>query len=73
MADEPLGTGLDVTVSDALYRRIASMDRKEKVLAGWRGCTEGFALPPARAAGVLDELVADRGFEDLHPVAWRPR
>jgi hypothetical protein len=56
-------------VSDALYRRIATMDRKEKVLAGGRVYTAGFALPLARAAGVLDELIANHGFEDLHPMA----
>lgn len=56
-------------VSDALYRRIATMDHKEKVLAGGRVYTAGFALPVARAAGVLDELTADHGFTDLHPTA----
>ncbi|MCW2717822.1 PEP-utilizing enzyme [Pseudonocardia sp.] len=56
-------------VSDALYRRIATMDTKEKVLAGGRVYTAGFALPLARAAGVLDDLVANHGFNDLHPTA----
>ena len=58
-----------VAVSDALYRRVATMGHKEKVLAGGRVYTAGFALPVARLAGVLDELVADHGFESLHPMA----
>jgi hypothetical protein len=56
-------------VSDALYRRIATMGQKEKVLARGRVYTAGFALPVARAACVVDELVAHHGFNDLHPMA----
>jgi len=55
--------------SAALYRHIAAMDRKEKVLAGAKVYTAGFALAVARAAGVYDELVADHGFFEVHPTA----
>ena len=56
-------------VSNKLYRHIASMDHKEKVLAGSLVYTAGFALPMAREAGVMDELIANHGFLDIHPVA----
>lgn len=56
-------------VSDALYRRIATTGHKEKVIAGAAVHTAGFALPLARAAGVLDELITNHGFNDLHPTA----
>ena len=45
------------------------MDHKEKVLAGSLVYTAGFALPMAREAGVMDELIANHGFLDIHPVA----
>lgn len=55
--------------SAALYRHIAGMDRREKVLAGAAVYTAGFILPFARAAGVYDDLVADHGLFDVHPEA----
>ncbi|PZF60147.1 hypothetical protein DEI92_07150 [Curtobacterium sp. MCBD17_034] len=53
--------------SAALYGRIASMDRREKIEAGALTYTAGFALPFARAAGLLDELIADHDFLGIHP------
>jgi PEP-utilising enzyme, mobile domain len=53
--------------SAALYRRIASMTKREKIEAGALVYTSGFALPVARAAGMLDELVSDYGFGGIHP------
>lgn len=53
--------------STKLYTRIAAMSTKEKIEAGAYVYTAGFALPFARAAGVLDELIADHGFEEIDP------
>jgi hypothetical protein len=53
--------------SAALYRRIASMTKREKIEAGALVYTSGFALPVARAAGMLDELVSEHGFGQIHP------
>jgi hypothetical protein len=50
-----------------LYARIADMSQREKIEAGALTYTAGFALPIARAAGMLDELIADHEFLDLHP------
>lgn len=55
--------------SAALYRHIAGMEHREKVLAGASVYTAGFMLPFARAAGVYDQLVAEHGLFDLHPTA----
>lgn len=57
------------TASAALYRHIAGMDHREKVLAGASVYTAGFILPFARAAGVYDDLVAEHGLFDVHPEA----
>ena len=57
------------TASGALYRHIAGMDHREKVLAGASVYTAGFILPFARAAGVYDDLVAEHGLFDVHPEA----
>jgi DNA-binding MarR family transcriptional regulator len=54
--------------SEVLYRRIAAMSKREKVLAGTLVYTSGFALPFARAAGMHEELVRDYGFNEVHPV-----
>lgn len=53
--------------STKLYARIAAMSKKEKIEAGAFVYTAGFALPFARAAGVYDELVAEQGFNEIHP------
>ena len=54
--------------SEGLYRRIASMSTREKVMAGAYTYAAGFALPIARAAGIHEELVREYGFNDIHPV-----
>lgn len=54
--------------SEALYKHIASMSQEEKVMAGAVVYASGFVLPFARAAGMVDELVADHGFMTVHPV-----
>lgn len=45
------------------------MSHREKVMAGMRTYTGGFFISAARAAGVLDELIAEHGFWELHPDA----
>jgi hypothetical protein len=55
--------------SAALYRHIAGMDHREKVLAGAKTYTLGFILPFARAAGVVDELAANHGLFEVSPEA----
>lgn len=57
------------STSAALYRHIAAMDEREKVLAGAKVYTAGFFLPYARAAGIYDRLVSDHGLFELHPEA----
>lgn len=54
--------------SEALYKHIASMSQEEKVMAGAVVYASGFVLPFARAAGMVDELVAEHGFMSVHPV-----
>ena len=54
--------------SEVLYKRIAAMSKREKVLAGALVYTSGFALPFARAAGMYDELVREHAFNEVHPV-----
>lgn len=54
--------------SEALYKRIASMSTKDKILAGAMVYASGFVLPFARAAGMHEELVRDHGFNEVHPV-----
>ncbi|GAB3003414.1 hypothetical protein LWP59_27445 [Amycolatopsis acidiphila] len=54
--------------SETLYRRIAAMSKREKVLAGAYTYAAGFVLPIARAAGMHEELVREHGFGELHPV-----
>ncbi|MFZ7088799.1 PEP-utilizing enzyme [Curtobacterium sp. RRHDQ10] len=53
--------------SAALYGRIATMDKREKIEAGAMTYTAGFALPFARAAGMVDELTEHHDFLDIHP------
>jgi hypothetical protein len=53
--------------SAALYGRIAKMDKREKIEAGALTYTAGFALPFARAAGMVDELTEHHDFLDIHP------
>ena len=53
--------------AEALYKRIAAMSQREKVLAGAMVYTSGFVLPFARAAGMHEELIRDYAFNDVHP------
>jgi hypothetical protein len=55
------------TQSAALYGRIAAMDERTKIEAGALTYTAGFALPFARAAGMVDELTEHHDFLDIHP------
>lgn len=54
--------------SKRLYRRIASMSRRERIMAGVNVYYTTFILPFARKAGVWDELVRDFDFHELDPV-----
>jgi hypothetical protein len=54
--------------SAKLYRRIASMPPRDKVMAGAQVYYTEFVAPFARAAGVWDELVSERDFFELDPV-----
>lgn len=53
--------------ASALYKRIASMSKREKIEAGAMTYTAGFALPFARLAGMVDELAASDDFFGIHP------
>jgi hypothetical protein len=55
--------------SAKLYRRIASMPPRDKVMAGAQVYYTEFVAPFARAAGVWDELVGERDFFELDPLA----
>jgi hypothetical protein len=55
--------------STKLYRRIASMSPRDKVMAGAQVYYTEFVAPFARAAGVWDELVNEHDFFELDPVA----
>lgn len=67
LADLPaLRSSIESSASE-LYRHIASMSTRDKVIAGATVYTAGFLLPMARAAGMYDELVENYGFFELHP------
>ena len=53
--------------ASALYKRIASMSKREKIEAGAMTYTAGFALPFARLAGMVDELDGTQDFFGIHP------
>jgi hypothetical protein len=55
------------TKAEKLYKRIAAMSKREKVMAGARVYAAGFVLPFARVAGMYDELVQDYGLNEIHP------
>ncbi|MGV1046996.1 MAG: PEP-utilizing enzyme [Solirubrobacterales bacterium] len=57
------------TASARLYRRIAAMSPRERIMAGATVYYAEFVAPWARAAGVWDELVEDHDFFELDPVA----
>jgi hypothetical protein len=56
------------TKAEKLYKRIAAMSKREKIMGGARVYAAGFVLPFARAAGMYDELVQDHGLNEIHPV-----
>jgi len=57
------------TASAKLYKRIASMPARDKVMAGAQVYYTEFVAPFARAAGVWDEFVDEHDFFELDPVA----
>lgn len=55
------------TSSETLYKKIAKMSEREKIMAGSVVYSSGFFLPFARAAGMFDELVAEHGLMSISP------
>ncbi|HEX4109946.1 MAG TPA: PEP-utilizing enzyme [Solirubrobacteraceae bacterium] len=55
--------------SDRLYRRIAAMNRREKVMAGGQVYATEYILPIARCAGVWEELKSEHDFFEWHPLS----
>jgi phosphohistidine swiveling domain-containing protein len=55
--------------TDRLYRRIAAMPKRDKIMAGAQVYYTEFIMPFARAAGIWDDLVAEHDFFELDPVA----
>lgn len=55
--------------SSSLYKRIASMPKRDKVWAGAQVYYTEFVAPFARAAGVWDRLQAELDFFEVDPVA----
>lgn len=55
--------------ADRLYRRIAAMSRRDKLMAGAMVYTADFILPYARAAGMWDEVVNEMDLMELDPRA----
>jgi hypothetical protein len=51
-----------------LYRRIASMSRRDRIMAGVLVYTREMMAPFARAAGLWDHFVDDLQFDELHPM-----
>jgi hypothetical protein len=52
-----------------LYKRIASMPKRDKIIAGAQVYYTEFIMPFARLAGVWDEFLDERDFHELDPVA----
>jgi hypothetical protein len=61
--------GLCRTATDRLYRRIASMPKRDKIIAGAQVYYSEFVAPVARAAGVWETIRDELDFHELHPVA----
>jgi hypothetical protein len=57
------------TASTQLYKRIAMMPRRDKIMAGVQVYYTEFLAPFARAAGLWDRLVDEFDFHELDPVA----
>ena len=71
LGEEEMQRILDVCegASNRLYRRIAAMPPRDKVMAGGTVYYAEFVAPFARAAGVWDELVTQHDFFEVDPVA----
>lgn len=54
--------------SSRLYRRIASMPKRDKIMAGAQVYYAEFVAPFARLAGVWDQMVDEHDFFELDPV-----
>ncbi|HYF24163.1 MAG TPA: PEP-utilizing enzyme [Baekduia sp.] len=52
-----------------LYKRIASMPKRDKIVAGAQVYYTEFVLPFARLAGVWDTMVDELDFHEIDPVA----
>ena len=50
------------------YRRIASMSRRDRIMAGVLVYTREMMAPFARAAGLWNTFVDDLQFDELHPL-----
>jgi hypothetical protein len=57
------------TATDRLYRRIASMPKRDKITAGAQVYYSEFVAPVARAAGVWETIRDELDFHELHQVA----
>ncbi|MHB8691240.1 MAG: PEP-utilizing enzyme [Solirubrobacteraceae bacterium] len=53
----------------ALYKRIASMPKRDKIMAGAQVYYSEFVVPFARLAGVWDQIRDELDFHELDPVA----
>lgn len=51
-----------------LYRRIAAMSRRDRIMAGVLVYTREMMAPFARAAGLWDKFVGELDFDELHPL-----
>ena len=56
------------TATDRLYRRIASMPKRDKIIAGAQVYYSEFVAPFARAAGVWETMRDELDFYELHPI-----
>jgi hypothetical protein len=57
------------SATDRLYRRIASMPKRDKIIAGAQVYYSEFVAPFARAAGVWETMRDELDFHELHPIA----
>jgi hypothetical protein len=55
--------------SGRLYRRIASMPKRDKIIAGAQVYYSEFVVPFARAAGVWEQMRDELDFHELDPLA----
>jgi hypothetical protein len=57
------------TATTRLYKRIASMSPRDKIMCGAQVYYTEFVAPMARAAGLWDEFVNERDFYEIDPLA----